>query len=215
MPNMTDAELIQSYVNLLIIQFANPNVQPNAAATISLLAQTAITSQIMAQVLEGFALSSAYGQTPAVGAQLDILGKYVGAVRVIPGYSPSITYFGMQDTTGSYNSAAGGYGDATQDLPPTDYWLSTNQTDGSYTLSDAEMIQLILYLAAVNNASYTVDELDSVLFQFFGNYVTMTETGPMALTYTHLAGDPGTLFGIVDYLGVLPRPAGVKLTISG
>ncbi|MDD5301496.1 MAG: DUF2612 domain-containing protein [Elusimicrobia bacterium] len=210
---MTDAELVATYVKLLPIQWSGP-ATPKAQDTIDLLATTAIASQIVGQVLDGFALTSIYGQAVAVGDQLDILGQFVGAQRVLPTYDPTLTYFGQQDTTGSYNPLTGGYGDAVAATPPTDYWLSTNQVEGSgYTLSDAQMIQLIQYLAAVNHADYTVEVIDAILYEFFGTYVTVEETAPMQLTYTQSSSDPGTLFGIVNHIGAFPHPAGVDIVV--
>ena len=209
---MDDADLAATYVSLLPIMWSGPDT-PNAQATIDLLATTAIASQIVGQVLSGFALTNIYDQVPAVGAQLNILGQFVGAQRFLPTYDPSITYFGQQDTTGSYDPSAGGFADAASSTPPTDYWISTSASEGSgYTLSDAQMIQLISYLAAVNHANLTLSAIDSIFFQFFGTYVTVTE-GKMSLTYTQSASDPGTLFGIVSYLSAFPKPAGVEVVV--
>jgi len=209
---MDDADLAATYVALLPIMWSGPDT-PNAQATIDLLATTAIASQIVGQVLSGFALTNIYDQVPAVGAQLNILGQFVGAQRFLPTYDPSITYFGQQDTTGSYDPSAGGFADAASSTPPTDYWISTSASEGSgYTLSDAQMIQLISYLAAVNHANLTLSAIDSIFFQFFGTYVTVTE-GKMSLTYTQSASDPGTLFGIVDYLGAFPHPMGCEIVV--
>jgi hypothetical protein len=144
---------------------------------------------------------------------LDIIGQFVGAQRFLPTYDPSITYFGQQDTTGSYDPSAGGFADAASSTPPTDYWISTSASEGSgYTLSDAQMIQLISYLAAVNHANLTLSAIDSIFFQYFGTYVTVTE-GEMSLTYTQSASDPGTLFGIVNYLGAFPHPMGCEIVV--
>ena len=209
---MDDADLAATYVSLLPIMWSGPDT-PNAQATIDLLATTAIASQIVGQVLSGFALTNIYDQVPAVGAQLNILGQFVGAQRFLPTYDPSITYFGQQDTTGSYDPSAGGFADAASSTPPTDYWISTSASEGSgYTLSDAQMIQLISYLAAVNHANLTLSAIDSIFFQFFGTYVTVTE-GNMSLTYTQSASDPGALFGIVNYLGAFPHPMGCEIVV--
>lgn len=210
---MTNAELVQTYVNLLIIQYSDPNNQPNALATIAMLANEAIANQVVSQVSQGFALSTIYGQSVAQGVQLNILGQFVGAQRFLPTYNPTVGFFGMQDTTGSYSASIGGYGDASSVTPPTDYWNSTNQTFGSgYTLSDTEMLNLINFLAAVNNSYFSVADIDAILYEFFGPYVTVAETSPMAITYTDSPSDPGTLFGIVNFLGLFPHPAGVAVT---
>lgn len=209
---MTDVELVATYVNLLPIQWSGP-ATPKAQATIGLLAETAIASQIVGQVLDGFALTNIYGQTPAVGAQLDILGQFVGAQRVLPNYAPVGFVFSFLDTTEPYNPGAGGFGDTTLGTPPLDLWLNTTTVVASYTLSDAEMILLIQYLAAVNHAEFTVAAIDDILFEFFGVYVTVEETASMEITYTQSPSDPGSLFGIIDYLNKFAHPAGVKIIV--
>ncbi len=213
---MTDAELAATYTALLPIQWSGADT-PNAQATINNLATTAIASQIVGQVLGGFALTNIYGQTVAVGAQIDILGQFVGATRFLPTYNPTLTFFGMQDATGAYKPAAGGFGDASSGTPPTDYWLSTSAAVGSgYMLSDAQMILLIQYLAAVNHAYFSLSDIDSILYEFFGTHVTVAEGPSMTLTYTQSASDPGTLFGIVNFLAAFPHPAGVHvITVPG
>ena len=211
---MTDQDLVQTYVNLLPILWSGPDT-PNAQDTIDLLATVGIANQIVGQVLSGFSLTNIYSQTPAVGKQLDLIGQFVGAQRFLPTYDPSIIYFGHQDTTGSYDPQAGGFGDASSATPPTDYWLSTTgSVGGGYTLSDAQMVQLIEYLAAVNHANFTLSAIDAILYKFFGQYVTVAETGTMHITYTQSASDPGTLFGIVTYLGAFPKPMGVEVTVT-
>jgi hypothetical protein len=209
---MTESDLVLTYQALLPIMWSGPNT-PKAQATIGLLAETAIGSQIVGQVFDGFALTSIYSQVPAVGRQLDIIGQFVGAQRFLPTYNLSVVYFGQQDTTGSYDPDSGGFGDASSATPPTDYWLSTTGSiGGGYTLSDAQMIQLIQYLTAINHANFTVSEIDAILFRFFGPYVVASE-GPMQITYTQSASDPGALFGIVSYLSAFPRPAGVEVVV--
>lgn len=209
---MTDQEIVATYVALLPIPWSGP-ATPKAPLTIGLLADTYLASQIVSQVLNGFALTSLYGQIPAVGAQLDVLGQFVGAQRILPNYVPEGAFYGFQDTTGAYDPGIGGMGDVTVG-PPADFFASTDQTEGVYTLSDGQMVQLIQYLAAVNHAAYTVAAIDAILFQFFGVYVTVAETAPMQLTYTQDPADPGSLFGIVKYLNAFPHPAGVQIIVT-
>ncbi len=80
--------LINYYTNLLINQYAG---QPNAAATIQAIVGQAIMPQtadptLPLAVSAGFNLN---GSSPAVGVQLDWLGKYAGVVRTGVGtYGP-------------------------------------------------------------------------------------------------------------------------------
>jgi hypothetical protein len=211
--DMTNAELVATYVQLLIIEYSDPNNQPNALATIAMLANEAIANQVVGQVGAGFSINGSYGQTIAQGVQLNILAQWVGAQRILPGYIPPNEYYGFEDTTGSYVPTIGGMGDVTVG-PPSDFWDSTSQIAGSYTLSDGEMIELIEYLAAVNNAYLSVENVDNILYEFFGNLVTVTESAVMQVTYTDSPSDSGTLFGIINYLDAFPHPAGVAVEVT-
>lgn len=203
---MTNPQLVATYVALLIIQYADPNNQPKALATIQMLANEAIASQIVSAVGTGFVLAGAQG------VQLNVLGQFVGAQRNLPGYNPSITFFGQQDTVAGFNASIGGYGDASSGTPPTDYWNSTIGVGGTYVLSDAQMLQLIEFLAAVDNAYLSLQAIDNILFEFFGTFATVAETAAMQLQYTDSVSDPGTLYGIVKYLNAFPHPAGVTVS---
>jgi|SRR5579864_300743 len=209
---MTNAELVATYVALLIIEYSDPNNQPNALATIALLANEAIANQVVGQVGSGFALTNIYGQSVAQGVQLNILGQFVGAQRDLPGYPPTpFTFFGFEDTQVPYNPAIGGFGNTTVGIP-TDYFEDTrNANSGTYVQSDAQMIQLIEFLAAVNNAYLSVENVDNILFEFFGTFVTVTESATMQITYADSPSDTGTLYSIVKYFNAFPHPAGVQV----
>lgn len=210
---MTNEELVAYYQNLLIIQYGNPNLQPNANAHVSLLVTEAIANQVVNQVGQGFSINGSSGQTPATGTQLNILGQFVGAIRVLNGYSPSITYFGMQDTTKPLSDTTGGFGNSAT-TPPSDYWDSTSSNiAGAYTLSDSQMTNLILYLAQKNNLYCSLEAIDNLLYSFFGIYVTVTE-GPMSLSYSDASNDPSNFYGIVKFLNQFPRPSGVSIAMS-
>ncbi len=206
---MTNEELAATYVQLLIIQYSDPNNQPNAIATINLLATEAIANQIVLQVLSGFSINDAYGQTPAVGVQLDILGQFVGAERFLDGYSPPINYFSYGDTVGPDNNAYG-FGDIYNNIIPLDYWESTVNTAGTYTLSDGQMSQLIQYLATKNNMYMSLENIDNLLFSLFGTEVTVEETN-MELQYSDAGGNGSVMYGVINYLNAFPHPAGVNI----
>ncbi len=69
---MSLQDLINYYVNLLIVQYHN---KPKAMATIQLLAETLIANNIFLQIENAFDVDT------AIGKQLDILGKYAGVDR--------------------------------------------------------------------------------------------------------------------------------------
>lgn len=205
---MTDAELEAYYAQLLIIQYAD---KPNAQATVSLLASTAVANQIIGQVGDAFTIAT------AIGAQLDILGQFVGAKRRLPGYAPGSIFLGLpayNDPNAGNPSIYGGFGDYTEVTPHSDLWADYNSSAGTYVLSDGEMRLLIQYLAVVDNALYSVSEIDSIFFRFFDGFVTITDNQDMTITFTHNPSDPGTLFGIVDFMDRLPHPGGVEVLVA-
>ena len=199
------AELIASYVSLLIIQYSS---QPDAQATIALLCGQAVASQIISQVLNGF------DPTTAVGAQLDILANYVEVSREIVGYNTT-GYFSMaryNDPLANTYPGFGRYTDAT--VSPYIFSRYVNSPSTNYVMSDPEMMSAILYFASLESLDLTIENIDAFITQFFGTYVTWTDNGNMTMTYTHDPSDPSTLFDIVYFLGGLPRPCGVQLGVD-
>ena len=75
-------ELVHYYSNLLILQYKN---LPRAKVMVELFVQEAIMELLAVQIEKGFDLDT------AVGAQLDIIGKYVGISRTNQGFSSLIT----------------------------------------------------------------------------------------------------------------------------
>lgn len=69
---MTDAELVDYYVDLLILQYRNKARAPEHIRT---LLDTVVILELITAVENGFNIDT------AVGAQLDILGKYLGLTR--------------------------------------------------------------------------------------------------------------------------------------
>lgn len=69
---MTNAELIDYYVNLLIVQYKR---QENAPEHIRALVETIIFLELIDAVRNGYDIDT------AIGRQLDILGKYLGLQR--------------------------------------------------------------------------------------------------------------------------------------
>lgn len=82
---MTTQDIINYYANLLIIQYKG---KPKAYATIQTVVTPVIMDQLPTKVMNAFNL---IGSSPAVGVQLDVLGKYVGVKRTGVGFNGQIT----------------------------------------------------------------------------------------------------------------------------
>ncbi len=201
---MTPQELIAYYQTLLIIQYA---LKTKARGTIAAFVTEFVASMIIQQVRASFAIPT------AVGVQLDVLGTYRGAQRVAYGLDVTKTYFSMMPATASPAAHKGFSMAAT--FPDTSwYWLTVADFSAAkLILSDAEMRQLIQYLAQVQSVFYGLAEIDDILNEFFGENLKVIDNEDMTLTYTHQLADPNLLFKVVNYLDALPRPAGVGISV--
>lgn len=200
---MTDQELINYYANLLIIQYKQ---KPKAYATVSLLAEQGIANQISRQVLDGF------DPETAIGKQLDVLAEYEHLQRNIAGFAPAVLNMAFKD----YSDATlrGGFADYSDVTAPYVYFASYFTLPSSYVLSDGQLRDLLRYVVSLRTSDLSNESIDQILYDHFGTYVTFSDNADMTITYTHDAtSDPNLLFEIVDYLGLLPKPAGVEVIV--
>ena len=84
------------------------------------------------------------------------------------------------------------------------------------TLGDADFRTLILVKAAANIGNVTVPTLNRLLSQIFAFYgvVYVQENLDMTLTYVFNFAPTTAQIAIVENSGVMPRPAGVQVTIT-
>ncbi len=204
-PNLTTAQLAQYYANLLIAQY---KTKPKANATVVAAASAALANLVYQQVLQGYDL------TTAIGKQLDVLGTYVGAYRVVPNYNPTIIYKGLPRYTDSVPGSFGGLARYTDTQPPGVYFLRYATQLSTATLTDGMLRQLIQYLIAVHNCNHSNASIDLILKNFFGGYATLTDGANMSITYIHQLADPSVFFSLISFLGWLPRPAGVNVIVE-
>lgn len=201
---MNPTELIAYYQALLIVQYAT---KAKARGTIGAFVTEAVADMIANQVRAGFNIDT------AVGVQLDDIGTYRGAQRQIFGLDITKDYFSLMPFDGSPASFKG-FSLAADYFTDDWYWLTVADFSGAqYTLNDGELRTLIQYLAAVQKAFHSIAEIDNILNEFFGEFLTVTDNLDMSLTYTHDTADPNLLFNFVQFLDVFPRPAGVSVSV--
>lgn len=200
---MTPSQLIAYYVSLLIMQYFG---LPKATGMIASFVNPAVADMIIMQVRAGFTLAT------STGKQLDCLAELVGLHRQIAGFDPSTPEFSMpryaDPDAGTFIGFARYVG-----LDPNGHWARYADQVPAYVMTDGQLSQLIQYVVAVRASNYSIKELDDIFFQFFGTLVTITDNGNMSMTYSHSSTDPGTLFSIIDYLRLLPHPAGVSYSV--
>jgi hypothetical protein len=200
-------EIVDYYSNLLIIQYNN---KPKASATIQLMVTELIANGILFDIRDGYDIDT------AVGAQLDILGKYIGVNRIfqdniltnmfsLETYSePDPT---LEDRWGfvTYTSFA-----TTLENGVVNYQSVLTQ---NFQLNDTDYRTLLKLKIIQNYSNGSHQQIDDAMFEFFGNNVTVAQTGTMQMTYTV----PFNLSAVLNaalVLGILPKPIGVKLIVD-
>lgn len=204
---MTTEDLINFYVKLLIIQYANKS---KAMATVSAYVTEVIADQVYGGVRDAFDLDT------AVGEQLDILGAYRGVGRFIFGLDLTKNYFSMPSTADADKGTVPGFasaGDTDADI--TWFWFSASDfTSVSYKMNDQEYRNVIKLRAAVHSSSLGVGEIDLILQSFFGNYVTLVDNKNMTIVYNNSPLNPSDNFTLAKNSNSLPAPAGVGISYT-
>ncbi len=207
---MTTQELIDFYVNLLIIQYAT---QPSARAMVDAFVAMLIQNQIYGQVGDAFK----FAVTPigpsfdsAAGVQLEAVASYRGAQRVYYGLVPK-SYFELADAGDPDTYDANGFMEAADPTATTWFFLlAQDNAVPIYALTDDELYRLTQLRAQVQKSDFGLEDIDRILELFFGDNVAILDNENMTILYVDLLSDPDTLFGIAAISKSLPRPAGVQ-----
>ncbi len=201
---MTVQDLLDYYVNLLIIQYNN---KPNARATIEAYVNQAVADLVSVDVRDGFDLDT------AIGNQLDVLGKYVDVRRNINGLDITREYLALipygDGDPGSY-AGFGIYG-----TPPTDFFRLYSDENTSYAMTDSEMRDFIKFKIRVHKSNHSLEDIDDIMFEFFGTDVETVDNLDMTMNYDFNPALEYNLPAIVAFENALPAPAGVQIVITG
>lgn len=207
---MTNAELVEYYANLLILQYKN---KPKAEAHIRALMEPEIIYELIRAVESGYNIDASKGDI-ATGKQLDIIAKYVGADRVVTGFDFSRTYFGGVDYNEPepYTDISGSIS-YDEDLPP-DAQILTYESDqeSQYSLTDQELLIIIQLKILQNNSTHSTAEIDKIVNQFFPESVIFKDNKNMTITYI-FDTDVQRIAEIAQSQGAIPKPAAVGLEL--
>lgn len=197
-------QLIAYYQDLLIIQY---RPLPKARGTVAALSKEVVADLIYTSVQNAFDVNT------AIGAQLDILGAYVGANRFLANFSSTNGYFALPEYSDAGAGTVVGFSEYADVSVPVGYWRLYSTVDASLVMSDGQLQALIKYLIALHACDMSVSSIDLILEEFFGEFLLLTDNLDMTITYTHDSSDPFQLFDIVQYMGALPKPAGVEINV--
>jgi len=201
----TQAELVAisyEYADLLLAQYVN---SPRARKTVSLLAYRAMCDLVQLDVQDAFSLET------ASGAQLDVLGKYIGLSRNIPAIIDRY-YFELRDYADPTTGEAGftDYIDASINVDSS-FYLYTFANTAFYTLSDAEYRPLLLLKIILNQSNNSLATIANDLFASFGTDIICFDGQDMTIAYA-MKTSATTIAHLALQADLLPKPMGVLLS---
>lgn len=199
----TVAELLNYYINLIIIQYYD---KPKMRDTISLLVEQALADNVTFDVRDGFDIDTAVGQ------QLDWIGKYVGIARFYQGQNfegvlfSFVTY--LNDTPTAEQTGFSTFADFET---KEGSWIQySDVVSGSLSLSDDDYRVILKLKILQNNINHSHKAIDDGLFEFFGTDIRAESTGDMQMLYFVPASLTAIMQVAIDK-DVLPRPMGVGI----
>lgn len=198
-------ELIKYYVNLLIIQY---KTKPKARATIrAFISELVRAYNLIKQV------QMAYDINTAVGAQLDIVGKYFGVVRKFVGLKFKYQYFSFQYMGGDDEGLSFRIYDP--EMPEAIGKFRTLNSEDTYEYDlDDEQFRIIIKLRAIGlyghslSYKYITESVQALL----KDEVLVLVSDKMEIFYYFK--DPNLLQIFETYPRLLPAPAGVKVYVD-
>jgi Protein of unknown function (DUF2612) len=186
------------YTTLITGEHADkPNFMALVAATTAIVGDTTATLQ---------SFPAQFDVDLAAGAQLDIIGLWVGVSRVVPDVL-TIPYFGFAD-----NVNAGTFGElADPSLGAPFFDLGDSFFTATTILSDAQYRRLLYAQILSNQADGTAANLVAAAEDITNAPCELVDPGNLAITLK--VGAPINLLAqaMITQLGVLPVPAGVIL----
>ncbi len=197
----TLVETVAVYQNLLLAQYRNAS---RARANIGIYVKQALGDMLISEIGDGFDLDT------AMGAQLDIIGKYVGVSRNI-GPPADTPYYGFS-----------GYDGSLQPNGFTDYLLPAMNAQAIWyqyqfngnentALPDDQFRFVLQWKIILNSNPSTLASIMAYLKLFFDGVVSLTDNADMSLTYvltTRPPVDPSV------FKPFLPKPMGVGVTFE-
>lgn len=201
---MTNAELIDYYVNLLIIQYHN---KPKARGHVEAIVKSAMVYEVATAVRDGFDIDT------AIGAQLDILGLYLGSDRIVTGTVFTREYFGFAEYGDVAPFDFNSYIRYSDIVPDVQYRSYKESKQSLYSLNDTEY-RLILKLKIIkNNGIPSGEVIDDIMANLFGDSVIFTDRQNMTISYIFSSANT-RLADIAKSEDLLPRPSGVGMSVA-
>lgn len=183
------------YSNLLILQYRN---KPKARETIKIWADIFMVDGMI------FQLQDLLDIDKATGATLDLIGKILGAPRIIQGIFIDRNFFQFHIDENSLGFSIVGdpkYGTMRS---------IKNSNLSEYSLPDFDYRILLKYKAVVNVMRGSMGSMDELLYSVFGTDVILKNMQNLTITYI-LASDSMPAILAARKLGYFRAPIGVGI----
>ena len=150
-------------------------------------------------------INASFNLNTAGGAQLDVVGQWVGQPRIIPNVLLT-GYFGFSD-----DQAALGFGDLTN---PSigGIWYSLGDSYATTTALNDEPYRLAIKARIVRNQSHgRISDLENALSFVFDANAHIVDTGNYSINIVVDTPVTQVAQALLNGLDLLPRPAGVSI----
>lgn len=184
------------YTTLITNEHAS---KPKFVALVNLLANGVGTITAQSQ-----GLADEFDLDTAIGAQLDVVGLWIGQSRIIPN-TLTIQFFGFSD-----NIAALPFGELSNASIGGPFWNIGDPYTSTTVLGDFLYRQFLYAKILRNQSDGTAAALEEALADIFGVPATLQDPGNLVVNVTALGSVSSIVQTIVQQYDILPRPAGVR-----
>ena len=193
------------YANLLIVQY---NGKPKATATIKVFVDLMLANLIIMQIRDGFDWKT------ALGAQLDIIGKWVGIDKFYDGqFFYFKSWFSLVDWNSSPDGLQGGFSTFSTFAENDGGFLTYKDMQPTQNRLTAEGFRIMVGLKIIKNSiNHTAKNIDDAIWDYFEGKV-YTVWGDHTLTY-YFPSELNEILQVAEYKNVLPCPTGVRLILK-
>jgi hypothetical protein len=202
--SIIDISSSASYMSLITSEH---NQKPNFMTLVGVLtAGLGDATEAIANLIPEFSLDT------AVGAQLDIVGLWIGQSRVIPNVLLT-GFFGFSEvSTGDPDGLQEPFGELTN---PSigGVWYSLGQTSaGTTVLSDSAYLTLLKAKIVQNQWDGTLSGMEEALQFILGVACSIADPGDLKLTINVPLPITPLEQALISSLDIVPRPAGVQIS---
>lgn len=211
--NYTDMleELKSAYANLLVVQYHD---RPLAIATIKANIETLLSNMLLWKIRDCWDIDDT---ELCIGAQLDIIGKWVGVDRYytsIPITGIQLAYYDWNEIDEPIEALQGGLQD----------WNNIRTTDGAFMnyyqiisvtsrMGDDDFRTIIKLKIVKNNSIITCKNIDDAIYSIWNDLVYTTWDNPMQVLYNY-SPTKGAIMKLAEIKNCLPCPSGCKITLQ-